>query len=112
MSNIQKHALIDKQIQAYVDTDLDEFLTFFSPEVKFTKNGGEFFKNHDEFLNYYRESFRANVGHKVEILDRMIFNNYVVDHERVSGRAAGQILEAIVIYTIQEDKIVAVDFKF
>ena len=102
--------LINEQISAYESCHLERFLNFYSKDIVVFKNGEKLLKNYESFIEYYKNSFTQNTGHKVEVLNRISFKSHVIDHEKITGRVDGLDLQAIVNYKIISGKIVRVDF--
>lgn len=102
--------IVDLQIRAYEEGDLETFLSFYSDTLKVYKDRRLLFDSFDQFKLHYAKSFMDNPNHKVKIQNRILLSNKVIDHERVTGRGDGVDIEAVVIYTLENSKIVEVDF--
>ena len=101
--------LIDAQIVAYRDRNLERFLSFYVPGVQIKgfdglvqMDGVEGMRGPDGQL------FEDSPDLRVEIRDRMQSGEYVVDQEHIEGfNLAGMptILDAVVVYRVSNQKI-------
>lgn len=103
-------AIVDAQLEAYNERDLDAFLASYSEDVVLatypnvvTQTGKA------EMRARYAKSF-ANPNVRAEILRRIVLGNTVIDHERITAPPAKGQLEAVAIYEIAGGKIVRVTF--
>ena len=102
--------IVDAQLEAYNRRDLEAFLAFYADDAvlanhpdKVTQTGKA------EMRARYQRSF-ANKDVRAEILKRMAFGRYVIDHERITAPPAKGEIVAVAIYEIREGKIVRVTF--
>ncbi|MCM3664731.1 nuclear transport factor 2 family protein [Mesobacillus subterraneus] len=104
--------LAQKQLEAYNNQDLEEFLSVYSDKVlimefpsnKVVTNGI------DEMRVRYRKLFNEYPNNHAELLARMVHGNKVIDHELVTGRVNNEVKMAVAIYEIHEEKISKVWF--
>jgi len=102
-------ALIDAQLEAYDRRDVEGFLRFYSDDAKIYRHPGQLTESgKDELRARYAKSFR-NKEVRAVILKRVVFDRYVIDHERLVGHPDG-LIEAIAVYEIKDGKIVSVTF--
>jgi hypothetical protein len=47
---------------------------------------------------------------RASILHRIAFDRFVIDQEKVTGRADGQVIEVVAIYGIRDGPIVRITF--
>lgn len=105
-------SLAQKQLEAYNNQDLEEFLSVYSdtvlimefPSNKVVTNGI------DEMRVRYRKLFNEHPNNHAELLARIVHGNKVVDHELVTGRVNSDVKRAVAIYEINEEKISKVWF--
>jgi hypothetical protein len=57
----------------------------------------------------YKKRF-ANLNVRAEIIKRIVFSDFVVDHERVTAPPTTEVSEAIATYEVKNGKIVRVTF--
>jgi hypothetical protein len=104
--------LAQKQLEAYNNQDLEEFLSVYSdtvlimefPSNKVVTNGI------DEMRVRYQKLFNEHPNNHAELLARIVHGNKVVDHELITGRVNSDVKKAVAIYEINEDKISKVWF--
>lgn len=103
--------LAQQQLDAYNARDIEAFLAPYSEEV-------EIYNFPDELLYKGKATMRVNYATMFDntpdlhchLVNRIILGNTVIDQERVEGFSGGQIIEAIAIYKIKDDKIAQVYF--
>lgn len=104
--------LAQKQLEAYNKQDLEQFLSVYSNEViimEFPSNNVTS-RGIEEMRLRYGKLFKENPNNKAELLSRIVFENKVIDHEFVTGRANGINRYAVAIYEIEGEKISKVWF--
>jgi len=106
MSSDSPVDVVDRQIAAYNDGDVDAFVAEFSEDAVITGFESEepMAVGEDEIRELYGEQFGA-VSPEVEILSRISLGEYVVDHERVE-RSDGEEREAVGVYRVVDGEIV------
>jgi hypothetical protein len=106
--------LIDAEIGAYRDRDLESFVTFFSDDVIVTDfEGTVLVDGIDELRDYYGPLFRDSPELTVEIRSRIESGSFVVDLEHVEGAVSPTLpatVDATCIYLITSGKISAMKF--
>ena len=103
-------AIVDAQLEAYNRRDVEAFLAFYSDDAvllrhpdKVTQTGKA------EMRARYQRSF-ANKNARAEIVKRIVFGRFVIDHERITAPPAKGEIVAVAIYEIRDGKIVRVTF--
>ena len=103
-------AIVQAQLDAYNRRDLEGFLGFYAENAvllnypdQVTQTGKE------QMRTRYAKSF-SNPNVRAEIIKRITFDRFVVDHERVTAPPSPSVLEATAIYEVREGKIVRVTF--
>ena len=107
----EAEAIVQRQLEAYNARDLERFVMEFSPTVAIyrppaaepTLSGRAALAEH-----YATHRFNLPQLH-AEILNRMVFGNKVVDHERITGVRA-EAFEAVAVYEIVDGLIQSVWF--
>ena len=99
-------SIVAKQVNAYNARDLDAFLSYYSDDVKFYEFPNNLMlENKEEITPRYVERFKSNKLH-AQIIDRMVIGNRVIDHERVTGRNDGQVVDVVAIYEINSEGLI------
>jgi hypothetical protein len=98
-------ALVEQQAEAYNRRDLEAFLEPYSDDIELYEFPD---KRHAVGKAAMREGYKPLFEKFPELhcesINRMIFGNTVIVHERVTGLP--KLVEAIAIYTIKDGKIV------
>lgn len=104
-------AIAQGQLDAYNVQDLDTHAGFYADNMVIA-NLNE--TPNLEGIEAYRERmagvFSGFPSNKVELLNRMVLGNKVIDHEKVMRSPSAEPFEVVAIYTIENDKIARVDF--
>lgn len=101
--------MIDAQIQAYLERDIDRFVAFYSQDAKVIRDpeGAIIVEGRDQLRRVYGDLFAASPNLKVEIASRAIEGCYVTDDEVITGsRGSDQPVRARVRYRLEGDLIV------
>lgn len=78
--------LIDEQVAAYRDRDVERFINLFADEVSITDFVGNALMNgRDDMRSFYSELFRDSTNLSVEIANRIECGDYVIDEEHIDG---------------------------
>lgn len=97
---------VEQQVEAYNARDLDGFLACYSPKVVIEDAEGlTLMRGHDEMRTGYEQLFADSPELHAEILTRLRIGSYVIDEERVTGRAGGD-LHAVAIYRLDGDGLI------
>lgn len=107
-----EYSVVERQLQAYNDKNIDLFMGCYSEDVKIydfpdtlTMEGQEAMRSR------YQKLFETYPTMLATVDKRIIHGKYVVDHEQITGRLAdGAILEAVAMYEIKDDIIIKVWF--
>jgi hypothetical protein len=105
--------IIQLQTDRYNARDLDGFMSFFSPGVKvYNLRTGEItFNNFEECYKAYKEVFDLSPNLHSSTVKRMVYENVVIEHERIEGRKGSKVsIEFVVISEIEGEKIKKVTF--
>ena len=106
--NLTTEQIVQSNLEAYNNLDLEKFMSWFSEdielysfsEMKLVASG----KPAIEKL--YKDLFTASPNLHSTILKRIVFDNKVIDHERIVGRkGAADVLEIVMIYEVKDGKI-------
>ena len=110
MSSRSPDAIVERQLEAYNQRDLEGFLATYSDDVVLVNFPGEvLYIGKDEMRARYGTMFRDSPDLNCEVVSKMILGNTVIYHERVTGRVGGPI-EVLAIYRVRGEKITRVEF--
>jgi len=109
--NASPEAIVDAQLAAYNRRDLEGFLSFYAEDAVLANHPDQVTQTGKaEIRTRYRLRFSDPKLH-AEILRRIAFGRFVIDHERVvAAPPAEGTLEAVAMYEIEDGKIVRVTF--
>lgn len=102
--------VVQRQLNAYNARDIEAFLDTYADDI-------ELFDFPNTPISSGKETMRSRYGARFstlkylhcEIVDRIKYNNTIIDHERI--KADDQMMEAVVIYEVKDGKIVKVTFR-
>ncbi|HEU4549110.1 MAG TPA: SgcJ/EcaC family oxidoreductase [Rhizomicrobium sp.] len=104
-------AIVQKQLDAYNDQDLDAYVTFFAEDcVVSGLNGTPSETSREAIKARYAKAFAQFPQNRAVLKNRIAVGNTVVDHERVIRAPGGEEFEIIAIYTFRDGLIARVDF--
>ena len=102
-------AVVQRQVNAYNARDIEAFLATYATDVEIYNEKGELsMQGHEKMREAYGPMFERITNLYCNIVNRMVINNRVVDHEHV--RVFEQQVEAVAVYTVEGGKITRVDF--
>lgn len=103
-------AVVDAQLAAYNRRDLDGFLSYYADDAVLAKHPDQITQTGKaEMRARYQRGF-SNPNVRAEIIKRVVFGRFVIDHERVFAPPARGELEAVAVYEIKDGKIIRVTF--
>jgi hypothetical protein len=101
--------LVDRQVAAYQDRDLDAFLASYAPGARIRQFDGSVLADGTTGLrSFYQPLFRDSPGLKAQILHRIAAGDYVIDEEQTTGvNVPGYpaTMHAVVIYQVKDGLI-------
>lgn len=104
-------ALIDLEIEAYRDRDLDSYLSFFAEDVVVTDfEGNVLMRGIDGLRSNYQPLFENSHDLTVDIVSRIESGEFVIDQEHIEGfinPPYPQTIDAVVVYRVTHGKISA-----
>lgn len=113
MTEIEQTAerLATEQLAAYNNRDIDNFLIPFSDSVEiYTFPDQLMYKGKEKMRERYGKMFEKAVNLHCKLTHREVLGNVVIDTEEVTGIVEDEIVNAIAIYTIENEKIQKVHF--
>jgi hypothetical protein len=106
--------LVDRQIAAFRDRDVDCFLSFYAEDVKIRDfDGSVLMDGHEGMRGMYGPLFRDSPDLSVENPHRIVSGDFVIDEEHISGfNLAGfpSAMQAVVVYRLRDGLIQDVVF--
>jgi hypothetical protein len=102
--------LVQRQLNAYNARNIDAFLDTYSDDIEIYNFPDKLVsKGKDAMRKSYGEMFGNLKRLHCKIVDRIVLNNTVIDHEYVNKD--DNVVQAIAIYEVKDGKIVKVTFK-
>lgn len=102
--------LVQRQLNAYNARNIDAFLDTYSDDIEIYNFPDKLMsKGKDAMRKRYGEMFGSLKRLHCKIVDRIVLNNTVIDHEYVN--MDDNVVQAIAIYDVKDGKIVKVSFK-
>ncbi len=103
--------LVQFQLDSYNNHAIEQFLQCYSDNVEVFNFPHELlYKGKEKMREIYTNVWADNPGQHADLIKRISMGNTVVDQELVSGKTDGTIINALVIYKIEGDKIISVYF--
>jgi hypothetical protein len=103
--------LASDQLTAYNNRDIDNFLIPFSDSVEVYMFPNELlFKGKEEMRKRYKTMFENTPELHCKLTNRTVMGKVVIDAEEVSGKLENELVRAVAIYTIKNQKIQKVHF--
>lgn len=99
---------VEGQLEAYNARDAERFARFFTEDVVVEDAAGNrLVTGRDALRESYAAMFAASPALCCRVVARLRAGRFVVDEERVTGRAPEE-LHVLVVYTLRGDRIEAV----
>ena len=101
--------IVQKQLEAYNNRDIDGFLATYSKQAKIYRYSGELQSDgSDAMRSGYADFFNSSPDLHCEIVNRIVIGNIVIDEESIT--ANGKIFKGVAIYEVENNEIVKVTF--
>ncbi|MGB5500169.1 MAG: nuclear transport factor 2 family protein [Maribacter sp.] len=103
--------VVQKQLETYNQRDINGFMSLIAENVTFHDyaDGSITLSGASACKEFYSNLFEASPNLHSTILQRTIFGNKVIDHERITGRNGNKdIVELMLIYEVHKGKIIKV----
>ena len=100
--------VVQMNLECYNKRDIKGFMKCFSPDITlYTFPDPEpTLQGLEAIQNFYGRLFDASPNLHATILNRIVFDNKIIDHERIVGRLGSDAsLEIVVVYEVNEGKI-------
>jgi len=103
-------SIVQAQLDAYNRHDLEGFLAFYADDAVLVNYPDEITQTgKTQMRARYAKRF-AQPGVHAEIISRIAFAHFIVDHERITSPPSADIIEAVATYEVRDGKIVRVTF--
>jgi len=103
--------LVQQQLDGYNNADIDAFLQPYTEKVEiYTFPDKLQYIGKEEMSNRYSKMFKKFPDLHCELVNRIIENNTIIDHEDVTLKPGEDSFRAIAIYKIAQGKIAKVYF--
>lgn len=113
---MQPAEIVQLQVEAYNKRDIDDFLSFYSDDIKIYKlkplksEEPLLYGSIDDMRKRYGSMFKKCSNLHCIIKKRIEQGNFVIDHEHVTGIRPNETVMAVAIYEVFNDKIQSVWF--
>lgn len=100
-------AIVQRQVEAYNNRDIDAFALCHHPEVELYElgNPAPFAVGREKIREVYADIFHNSPELHTHIITRIQHNNIVIDKERITGRKGRESFEMMAIYEVEDGMI-------
>ena len=104
--------LIQQQVNAYNQRNLQAFTACFHQDIKLYNFGESepYLMGMEALAASYKEVFEQSPNLHATIDHRIVLENTIIDHEKVTGRKGIDFIEVVVIYQVESEKIKSVTY--
>jgi hypothetical protein len=100
-------ATVQKQIELFNAHDLEGFLALFSEDVEVSAiPGNQAPTGKAQLRELYAQRFKANPDLHASAEAQILSGTFVIQKEKIKGRAGKEALEAVVVYQVKAGKII------
>lgn len=104
-------ALIDRLVDAYNARDARAFANCFAPDaVHANLNADDALHGREAIHARYVEVFKTYPENHSDVVHRIAFGPYVIDHEQVRRSPSSEPFEVVAIYTMRDDLVARIGF--
>lgn len=99
--------VVQAQLDAYNARDIDAFMATFHPEAELfsVDDPTPRASGHQAVRAIYADLFARSPELHSELVHRATLGRRVIDHERITGREGGEVLEIVMVYEVEDAKI-------
>jgi uncharacterized protein (TIGR02246 family) len=103
--------LVQAQFDAYNAQDVERFMTCYTPNAVLASfNGAVLAEGAEAIRLRHANLFQSFPQNRANLVKRIAFADFVIDHEEVERAPGGERFEVAAIYTIKNGLIARVDF--
>lgn len=103
-------AIVQAQLDAYNRHDLEGFLSYYADDAVLVNYPDEVTQTGKAAMRPRYEKRFATPNLRAEIIERIVFGRFVIDHERIVAPPSTDVIEAVATYEVVGGKIVRVTF--
>lgn len=106
--NILPEQVVQVQLEAYNEGDIDKFMSVFHQEAELWNLGDEkpIAEGWENLKAIYSNLFEKSPNLHSEVINRTKIGNKIIDYEKITGRNnSNEALFLIMIYEIKDEKI-------
>ena len=104
-------AIIDALVAAYNARDARGFAAFFAEDaIHGNMNATDPLRGRAAIEARYTEVFAQWPENHSDVVHRIAYGNFVIDHERVSRSPTTPAFDVVAIYTMRDGKVARIDF--
>ena len=107
---LSPEAIVQSQLDAYNRHDLEGFLSHYSDDAVLVSYPDQITQTGKIEMRARYEKRFATPNLHAEIVKRIVFERFVIDHERITAPPSKDVIEAIATYEVKNGKIVRVTF--
>lgn len=99
--------LIQQQVDAYNERNLEKFVSCFADDIQVFNYGenAASINGKEALIKSYQSVFENSPELQAKIINRIVFDNKVIDHEHVTGRVGIEFIDLVVIYELKDEKV-------
>ncbi len=103
--------IVQQQVNAYNGLDINAFMATYHSEIKIYNHPNTIiYDSPEKMRERYKALFENNPEQHCEIVERITIGNFVIDKEKVTGRANGKVVNAVAVYEVKDGLIYRVWF--
>jgi hypothetical protein len=103
-------AVVQAQLDAYNRHDLEGFLSYYADDAQLLDYPAQVTQDGKAAMRPRYEKRFATPNLRAEIIERIVFGRFVIDHERIVAPPSTDVIEAVATYEVVGGKIVRVTF--
>ena len=107
---LSPEAIVQSQLDAYNRHDLEGFLSHYSDDAVLVSYPDQITQTGKIEMRARYEKRFATPNLHAEIVKRIVFERFIIDHERIAAPPSKDVIEAIATYEVKNGKIVRVTF--
>ena len=104
-------ALIDRLVDAYNARDARAFANCFAPDsIHGNLHAADALHGREAIYARYVDVFKTYPENHSDVVHRIAFGPYVIDHEHVRRSPSSEPFEVVAIYTMKDGLVARIDF--
>lgn len=103
--------IIDRLVAAYNARDARAFAAFFALDaVHGNLNAADALRGREAIYARYADVFRTYPENHSDVVHRIVYGDFVIDHERVRRSKDAEPFDVVAIYTVEDGLVARIDF--